>query len=268
MSDTSRTRISLVIIGHKGSGKSTTTGHLIFKCGGIDKKTIDKYEKESNDIGRPSLKYAWVLDNLKAEREKGMTIDISLWRFESKYDFTCIDTPGSREFIKNMITGTSQADAALLVVDVTPDGFEIGMARDGQSKEHSLLAFTLGVKQIVVAANKMDQVNYSEKRYEEVKGSLSNHLKKVGFKQSKVTIVPVSGWEGDNITEKSANMSWYTGPTLLEALDNLSAPKRPTDKPLRIPIQAREMLQLVPCHNVIETNQLDLCYRMSIRLEV
>ena len=252
MSDTPRPRISIVVIGHKGSGKSTTTGHLIFKCGGIDKKTIDKYEKESNDLGRPSLKYAWVLDNLKAEREKGMTIDISLWRFESpKYDFTCIDTPGSREFIKNMITGTTQADAALLVVDVTPDGFEMGMSRDGQTREHSLLAFTLGVKQLVVAANKMDEVEYSEKRYEDVKNSLSSHMKKVGFKLSKLTIVPVSGWEGDNITEKSANMSWYTGPTLLEALDNLSAPKRPTDKPLRIPIQARKnvaIYSLSLCH--------------------
>ncbi|KAL3765899.1 hypothetical protein ACHAWO_007586 [Cyclotella atomus] len=239
MSDSNtRQRISLVIIGHKGSGKSTLTGHLIFKCGGIDKKTIDKYEKESTDQGKPSQKYAWVLDNLKAEREKGMTIDISLWKFESpKWDFTCIDTPGHRDFIKNMITGTTQADAALLLVDVTPDGYPLGMARDGQTREHALLGFTLGVKQMVVAINKMDEVDYSEKRYEEVKTDLSGHLKKVGFKLSKVTIVPVSGWEGDNITEKSANMGWYEGPTLLEALDSLSAPKRPTDKPLRIPVQ-------------------------------
>lgn len=240
MSDNTRPRISIVVIGHVNSGKSTTTGHLIFKCGGVDKKTIDKYEKEATDQGRPSLKFAWVLDNLKAEREKGMTIDISLWRFESpKYDFTCIDTPGHRDFIKNMITGTTQADAALLVVDGTLDGFEVGMARDGQTREHSLLAFTLGVKQMVVVVNKMDDVDYSEKRYEEVKTELSGLLKKVGFKLSKVTTVPVSGWKGDNITEKSENMEWYDGPTLLEALDNLSAPKRPVDKPLRIPIQVR-----------------------------
>ena len=240
MSDQSRQRISIVVIGHLNSGKSTTTGHLIFKCGSVDKKTIDKYEKEASDQGRSSLKFAWVLDNLKAEREKGMTIDISLFRFEGlKYDFTVIDTPGHRDFIKNMITGTTQADAALLVVDGSPDGFQVGMARDGQTREHSLLAFTLGVKQMVVAVNKMDEINYSEKRYEEVKTELSSYLKKVGFKLSKVTVVPVSGWEGDNITEKSANMVWYDGPTLLEALDKLSAPKRATDKPLRIPIQVR-----------------------------
>lgn len=144
-----------------------------------------------------------------------------------------------------MITGTTQADAALLVVDITPDGFEIGMARDGQTREHALLAFTLGIKQMVVAVNKMDEVDYSEKRYIEVKSELSGHLKKVGFKLSKVTIVPVSGWEGDNITEKSANMEWYEGPTLLGALDNLSAPKRPTDKPLRIPVQVRDLCNVL-----------------------
>lgn len=238
MNQNPRTRISIVVIGHANSGKSTTTGHLIFKCGGVDKKTIDKYEKEATDQGKPSLKYAWVLDNLKAEREKGMTIDISLWRFESpNYDFTVIDAPGHRDFIKNMITGTTQADAALLVVDSSHGGFEAGMARDGQTREHSLLAFTLGVKQIVVAVNKMDEVNYSEKRFEEVKGELSNHLKKVGFKISKVSFVPISGWEGDNIVDSSKSMAWYKGPTLLEALDNLNAPARPNDKPLRIPIQ-------------------------------
>ena len=238
MSDEPRRRISIVVIGHVDSGKSTTTGHLIYKCGGIDKKTIDKYEKEATELGKPSLKFAWVLDNLKAEREKGMTIDISLWRFESPTkDFTVIDAPGHRDFIKNMITGTTQADAALLVVDCTQDGFQVGFARDGQTREHALLAFTLGVKQMVVAVNKMDDVDYSEKRYEEVKSELSSHLKKVGFKLSKVSFVPVSGWDGDNIVDKSDNMKWYEGPTLLGALDNLSAPKRPTDKPLRIPIQ-------------------------------
>jgi len=132
-------------------GKSTTTGHLIYNCGGIDQATIEKYEKESAEMGKGSFKYAWVLDNLRAERERGISIDISLWKFESpKYGFTVIDAPGHRDFIKNMITGTSQADVALLIVDATSAGFKCGMAKDGQTREHALLAFTLGVKQIIV----------------------------------------------------------------------------------------------------------------------
>lgn len=238
MSD--KAHVSLVVIGHVDAGKSTTTGHLIYKCGGIDKKTIDKYEREANELGKSSAKYAWVLDNLKAERERGITIDITLWKFQSqKYDFTIIDAPGHRDFIKNMITGTSQADVAVMVVDASQGGFEAGISRDGQTREHALLAYTLGVKQMIVAVNKMDDktVNFSEKRYEDIQSEVSSYLKKVGYKPAKVTFVPLSGWEGDNITEKSPNMSWYSGPTLLDALDNITPPKRPVDKSLRIPIQ-------------------------------
>lgn len=235
-----KSHVSLVVIGHVDAGKSTTTGHLIYKCGGIDKKTIEKYEKEATEIGKSSFKYAWVLCNLKAERERGITIDISLWKFQTpKYDFTIIDSPGHRDFIKNMITGTSQADVALLVVDYSQGGFEAGIAKDGQTREHALLAFTLGVKQLIVACNKMDgkSVNYGQKRYEEVKGEVSTYLKKVGYKPMKINFIQISGWVGDNIVDKSDNMKWYTGPTLLEALDNISQPKRPTEKALRIPIQ-------------------------------
>ena len=247
MSETARPRLSLVTIGHHNSGKSTLAGHLLYQRNAIDAKTISKYEKESTLLhGQPSQKFAWILDNVKAEREKSMTIDISLWRFESvKYDFTLVDTPGHRDFIKNTITGVTQSDAALLAVDATQEGFERGMAREGQTREHALLAFTLGVKQMVVAVNKMDEVGYSEKRYNEVKSEISSHLKKLGFKLSKVIIVPVSGWDGINLSEKpTCSMEWYDGPTLLEALDNLIAPKRPTDKPLRIPIQVRDKKEM------------------------
>lgn len=230
--------VSIVVIGHVDAGKSTTTGHLIYKCGGIDKRTIEKFEKEAAELGKQSFKYAWVLDNLKAERERGITIDIALWKFESpKYSFTVIDAPGHRDFIKNMITGTSQADVAVLVIDSAPGGFEGGWAAEGQTREHALLAFTLGVKQMVVALNKMDSCDYSEARYNDIKEEVSAYLKKVGYKPAKISFVPISGWVGDNMLEKSDKMPWYKGPTLLDALDNVNAPKRPTDKPLRLPLQ-------------------------------
>jgi len=167
-----KVHINLVVIGHVDAGKSTSTGHLIYKCGGIDKRTIEKFEKESSDAGKGSFKYAWVLDKLKAERERGITIDIALWKFETeKYNFTIIDAPGHRDFIKNMITGTSQADVAILMIASPPGEFEAGISKDGQTREHALLAFTLGVKQMVVCINKMDekQVNYSEARFNEIK---------------------------------------------------------------------------------------------------
>jgi elongation factor 1-alpha len=235
-----KVHISLVVIGHVDAGKSTTTGHLIYKCGGIDKRTIEKYEKEAAELGKGSFKYAWVLDNLKAERERGITIDIALWKFESpKYSFTVIDAPGHRDFIKNMITGTSQADVAILVIDSSQGGFEAGISKDGQTREHALLAYTLGVKQMIVAMNKMDDktVKYAESRYNEIKDEVSAYLKKVGYKPMKIPFVPISGWEGDNMIERSTNMPWYKGPFLMEALDAVNPPKRPTDKPLRLPLQ-------------------------------
>jgi len=232
--------INIVVIGHVDAGKSTTTGHLIYKCGGIDKRTIEKFEKESKDMGKASFKYAWVLDKLKAERERGITIDIALWKFETpKYYITIIDAPGHRDFIKNMITGTSQADCAVLVIASGTGEFEAGIAKNGQTREHALLAYTLGVKQMIVAVNKMDDksVNYSQARFTEIQTEVSNFLKKIGYNPEKIPFVPISGWNGDNMLEKSDNMPWYKGPTLLEALDAISEPKRPSDKPLRLPLQ-------------------------------
>jgi len=235
-----KVHMSLVVIGHVDAGKSTATGHLIYKCGGIDKRTIEKFEKEAAEMGKASFKYAWVLDKLKAERERGITIDIALWKFESpKSVFTIIDAPGHRDFIKNMITGTSQADAAILVIASAQGEFEAGISKDGQTREHALLAFTLGVKQMIVATNKMDDktVSWGQARYEEIVKEVSTYLKKVGYNVDKVRFVPISGWLGDNMVEKSDNMPWYKGPTLLEALDTLEPPSRPLDKPLRLPLQ-------------------------------
>lgn len=240
MSKKDKVHINLVVIGHVDSGKSTSTGHLIYKCGGIDKRTIEKFEKESADAGKASFKYAWVMDKLKSERERGITIDISLWQFETpKYHFTIIDAPGHRDFIKNMITGTSQADCAILMIASPQGEFEAGISKEGQTREHALLAFTLGVKQMIVCCNKMDEksVNFSEERYLEIKKEVSEFLKKVGYKPDAIPFIPISGWNGDNMMERSANTPWYKGPILLEALDKIEPPKRPTEKPLRLPLQ-------------------------------
>jgi elongation factor 1-alpha len=230
--------VNIVVIGHVDAGKSTTTGHLLYKCGGIDKRTLEKLEKEAENLGKSSFKFAFIMDKLKSERERGITIDISLWQFETpKLHFTIIDAPGHRDFIKNMITGTSQADCAMLVIDSTTGGFEAGLA--GQTKEHALLAFTLGVKQMIVAVNKMDDktVGFSQARFNEIKENTVDFLKKIGYSTDKIPFIPLSGWAGDNLIEKSDNLKWFSGPTLVEALDNITPPSRPTDKPLRVPLQ-------------------------------
>jgi elongation factor 1-alpha len=235
-----KTHINVVVIGHVDSGKSTTTGHLIYQCGGIDKRTIEKFEKEAAELGKGSFKYAWVLDKLKAERERGITIDIALWKFETKkYYFTIIDAPGHRDFIKNMITGTSQADCAILMIAGAQGEFEAGYAKNGQTREHALLAYTLGVKEMIVCINKMDDktVNWGEPRYTEIKDELSKFLTKCGYKTKDMDFVPISGWNGDNMIERSPNMKWYKGRIMLEALDNIKPPKRPSEKPLRLPLQ-------------------------------
>jgi len=235
-----KTHVNLVVIGHVDSGKSTSTGHLIYKCGGIDARTIAKFEKEANDMGKGSFKYAWVLDKLKAERERGITIDIALWKFESeKSIFTIIDAPGHRDFIKNMITGTSQADVAILMIASPPGEFEAGWSKEGQTREHALLAFTMGVKQMICCCNKMDAkgADYKEERYNEIKSEVSGYLKQVGYKIENVPFIPISGWVGDNMLELSDNMPWYKGKFLMAALDDIKPPKRPLLKPLRLPLQ-------------------------------
>ncbi|XP_068432424.1 elongation factor 1-alpha-like [Clinocottus analis] len=247
-----KAHINIVVIGHVDSGKSTSTGHLIYKCGGIDKRTIEKFEKEAAEMGKGSFKYAWVLDKLKAERERGITIDIALWKFETtKFCVTIIDAPGHRDFIKNMITGTSQADCAVLIVAAGVGEFEAGISKNGQTREHALLAYTLGVKQLIVGVNKMDSTEppYSQVRFEEIQKEVTIYIKKIGYNPTAVAFVPISGWHGDNMIDPSVKMAWFkgwkidrkegnaSGKTLLEALDAILLPTRPTDKPLRLPLQ-------------------------------
>merc|ERR1711937_492779 len=202
-------------------------------------------------MGKVSFKYAWVLGKLKAERERGITIDIALWKFETpKFYVTIIDAPGHRDFIKNMITGTSQADCAVLIVAAGTGEFEAGISKNGQTREHALLAYTLGVKQMIIGVNKMDNTEppYSKDRFEEIKKEVTTYIKKIGYNPVTVPFVPISGFQGDNMIEKSDKMSWFagwkvekpkaaSGFTLLEALDNIQPPTRPSDKALRLPLQ-------------------------------
>jgi elongation factor 1-alpha len=231
--------VNIVVIGHVDAGKSTSTGHLIYLCGGIDERTIEKFRKEAEQIGKGSFAFAWVLDKLKAERDRGITINITLTKFETeKHHYTIIDAPGHRDFIKNMITGTSQADVSVLMISSQSGEFEAGVSKDGQTKEHALLAFTLGVKQMCVGVNKMDHpsTNWSKDRFEEIKKEATTFLKKGGYKVDNIPFVPFSGLTGENMKEAGSNMPWYKGPTLIGALDTMTAPERPVDKPLRLPI--------------------------------
>ncbi|CAL5971389.1 Elongation_factor 1-alpha [Hexamita inflata] len=234
-----KNHINIVVIGHVDNGKSTLAGHLIYKCGDIDKSILVENERKANKIGKGFLKYAWVLDQLYDERKRGITINISLQKIETKkFIVTIIDTPGHRDFIQNMISGSSQADVAILVVSSIHGEFEAGISNEGQTREHAILALTLGIKTIIVAVNKMDKVNYSETRYTEIKTEMQKTFKLIGYKHwEDFDYIPLSGQEGDNIIETSANTPWYNGKSLVECIDSLKVPKHPNDKPLRISIQ-------------------------------
>ncbi len=240
MSGKEKPHLNLIIIGHVDHGKSTSIGHLFYDAGAVSEKQIKDFEAEAKAMGKESFKYAWVLDRLKEERERGLTIDLAFYKFETpKYFYTVIDAPGHRDFVKNMVTGASQADGAVLFISAKRGEYEAGTNPGGQTREHAFLAKTLGVDQIVVAVNKMDDptVNWSQQRYDEVKDGVSRLLKMVGYDVSKIHFVPTSGWVGDNLYNKSKNMPWYKGPTIFQALDEFKVPSKPVEKPLRIPVQ-------------------------------
>ncbi len=223
--------MNLAVIGHIDHGKSTTVGRLLFETGAVPAHIIENYRKEAAEKGKASFEFAWVMDNLKEERERGITIDIAHKRFDTeKFYFTVVDCPGHRDFIKNMITGASQADAALLVVAATDGPME-------QTKEHVFLSKTLGINQLIIGINKIDAVNYDQKKYEEVKQKVSDLIKMVGFNPANIPFIPMSSFNGDNIAKKSDKTPWYSGPTLLEALNQLTTPDLPTSLPFRLPVQ-------------------------------
>jgi elongation factor 1-alpha len=239
MSASKKPHLNMIVTGHIDNGKSTSMGHMLMELGIIDERTIAAHAAESEKTGKgDTFKYAWVMDNIKDERERGITIDLAFQKFETpKYFFTLIDAPGHRDFIKNMITGASEADCAILVLSAKEGETDTAIAPGGQAREHAFLLRTLGVGQLIVAINKMDDSNYSEQAFKVAKEKAEKLVKSVGYKLENVPIVPISGWKGDNLTKKSENMKWWTGKTLLETFDDFKLPEKPVGKPLRIPIQ-------------------------------
>eukprot|EP00794_Sanderia_malayensis_P004740 gene4740-5363_t len=230
--------LNLIVIGHVDAGKSTLMGHVLYRLGNISKKVMHKNEMESKKAGKGSFAYAWVLDETEEERTRGITMDVAMTTFTTKTkSITLMDAPGHRDFIPHMIQGTSQADVAILVVDASVGEFESGFEQGGQTREHALLARSLGVNQVTVAVNKMDNVGWSKLRYDDIVGKLKAFLKQAGFKDSDVTYIPCSGLTGENLIEKSSVpelISWYKGTHLVEQIDKFKPPERPIDKPFRL----------------------------------
>lgn len=254
-----KTHLGIVVCGHIDAGKSTTTGHLLFQLGGINQRTMDKLQKEADAQGKGSFAFAYYLDNNKEERERGVTITCNTKEFftDSKH-YTIVDAPGHRDFIKNMISGASQADAALLLVPASEGGFETAIQKEdskagriqGQTRQHARLLKLLGIEQVIVGINKMDTCNWSEERYNEIKREMSLMLQKIGYKPSRIPFIPYSGYHGDNLTKLSDKAPWYkgwevpisktenvSGTTIVDALEKMiRLPKRKPDAPLRMPV--------------------------------
>ncbi|XP_075780338.1 HBS1-like protein isoform X2 [Pelodiscus sinensis] len=230
--------LNLVVIGHVDAGKSTLMGHLLYLLGNVNKRTMHKYEQESKKAGKASFAYAWVLDETGEERERGVTMDVGMTKFETKTKvITLMDAPGHKDFIPNMITGAAQADVAILVVDASRGEFEAGFETGGQTREHGLLVRSLGVTQLAVAVNKMDQVNWHQERFLEITSKLGQFLKQAGFKESDVAYIPTSGLGGENLVsvcQSSELTEWYKGKCLLEQIDSFKPPQRSVDKPFRL----------------------------------
>ena len=221
--------LNLVFIGHVDHGKSTLVGRFLYDTGSISQQDMKKYEEEAKAKGKESFVFAYVMDTTEEERKRGVTIDLAYKKFETqKHSFTIIDAPGHQDFVKNMITGPSQADAAVLVCSIA-EGIQ------EQTREHAQLAKVLGVPQILVAVNKMDTANFDKAKFDAYKVEIEKLMATTGFKD--VKIVPVSAWTGDNVAKKTEKMSWWAGGSLLDNLDSMKAPPRANDKPLRLPIQ-------------------------------
>ena len=223
--------MNVVFVGHVDAGKSTTVGRILFDSGVVSEQEMVKLRQEAEKYGKRGFEFAYVMDQIRESRERGVTIDLAYKKIMTpKYQVTIIDAPGHRDFVKNMITGTSQADAAFLVISA-PSGVQ------PQTKEHLWLLRTMGLQNLCIVINKMDAVEYKEETFNKVKEEVSNVVKSVGYKLEKVTFIASSGIEGDNVVKKSAKMPWYKGPTVLEQIDLFPQPDLPTGLPMRMPVQ-------------------------------
>jgi elongation factor 1-alpha len=257
MSD--KQHLSIVVCGHVDAGKSTTCGHLIFKCGGVSDREMAKLQAIAEEKGKSSFGFAYYLDTCKEERERGVTIQCNTKEFfTDKYHYTIVDAPGHKDYIKNMITGSATADVGLLLVPAEKGGFEAAIAKadaklgveEGQTRQHARLLYLLGVEQLIVGINKMDACNWEEARFQEIKDEFTKMLQGIGFKPKKIPFIPYSGFNGDNLVAPSDKAPWYkgweanlkpkvkiTGKTILDALNNfITPPERFPDAPLRLPI--------------------------------
>lgn len=259
MSENDKKHISMVVCGHVDAGKSTTTGHLIFKLGGISAREMEKLQTEADQQGKSSFAFAYYMDKDKAERERGVTINCTTKEFYTdSYHYTIVDAPGHRDYVKNMITGAGCADVALLLVPAEMGGFESAIAKgdhssgevQGQTRQHARLLGILGIEKIIVGVNKMDSCDWSEQRFNEIKEEMSKMLQQSGFKPKQVPFIPYSGYQGENMVDKTDKMPWYNGwkanlskdevvegVTLYDALEKFARPPvRFPDRTVRIPI--------------------------------
>lgn len=252
-------QLNLAIVGHVDSGKSTLSGRLLHLLGKISKKAMHKYEKEAKEKGKGSFAYAWAMDESTEERERGVTMNVALAYFESKkYRVVLLDSPGHKDFVSNMISGATQADAAILVIDASIGSFEAGMEYGngiiGQTREHAQLIRSFGIEHIIIAVNKMDTVTYSKERYDSIKSLLGTFLRSYGFKESNVTWIPLSAMENQNLVTPASDVRltcWYKGLCLLGAIDSLQLPQRDILKPFLLPIcdtvSSRSLGQVAAC---------------------
>ena len=223
--------MNVVFVGHVDAGKSTIVGQLLFRLGLVSEQEMSKHKQEAEKHGKAGFEFAYVMDKIKEERERGVTIDLAYRKIiTQKYQITIIDAPGHRDFVKNMITGASQADSAFLTIDAKK-GIE------PQTKEHLWLLRTMGVRNIACLINKMDTAGYKEETYNKVKEEVEALMKQVGYDVSKINFIASSGLKGDNVAKKSENMPWYKGPTVLEQFDQFPEPEMPVDLPMRMPVQ-------------------------------
>lgn len=263
--DTTREPCSIVFIGHVDHGKSTISGNLMYLMGVVDQRTIDKYKQEAKDKGRDSWWLAYVMDVSDEEKAKGKTIEVGRAQFDTEHKkYTIFDAPGHKNYVPNMIMGAALADLGGLVISARKGEFEAGFDKDGQTREHAQLAKSLGVQKLIIIVNKMDDAKWSEDRYNEIKEKLKPFLNKTGYSDSDLIWVPIAGLTGDNLMEKTENMRWYNGPTLLEILDKVELEKRYPDGPLRIPIIDKMTEKNLIVHGKVENGTINLGDKLAL----